>query len=1337
MKNYTRLRFILLTVALVALKTTSNYATHVMGADIAYKWISGNTFQLQLSVYRDCSSPISIPTTQKVFYQSFSCRPTQDSIVMVMDAGSPFDISPVCKQEPSTCKGGVNPGIQRFRFTGTVTLPSQCADWVFYYRECNRSAGIGTLIAPQNSCLYVEARLNNLLAPQNSSPKIGNDPVSYLCMGQPANLNPGATEINGDMLRFQLVTPRTNSIIPNVPDNNIVRFKPGFSAQSPLPSASGFLFDTLTGQISFSPNQQITGVTAIRISEYRNGKLIGSIMQDIQLLVRDCENSPPVLSGFDGGVSYERLVCIGDTLNTYFTATDADASDSISPGWNGGIAEAEFSGDTAKGIVNFYLNWVPTTADTGIKTFTITATDNHCPTISSTTKSYQVRVRLKPTLNPVADTLINCGTTIPIGARVASGVSPFFYSWPGRTETTPTIQVGHGTYVARVTDQTGCFKDDTITLNGSSISAFIQTDTACVVEGLQLTAVPSSMNPNLTYSYEWKFPPENQVFTGKILRRTYPKDTTVYAQLKVTASDNCTITLGRFVRVCPRPPVFVAYAPNICQGQAFRIGCGIPGRGGLCGANSICIYLTGKNWQEFSQNGNITLPPDSLRPDSNSFKVVTISLSNCRNERDFKFKVKGAPKVNVTPAVTNLRYNCNRPDTSFVVKIFKDDRFINDSLWGRITLPDTVIRIPKTIADTIYYTLHLNKPGVVTITGIMPGNCTKSVSINYAVGIFAQVGILNNCAPTDTVSLFPNHLVAGATFSRFDLGNGTILSPARDTALVYNADQNYFGSLILGDSLGCYDTTRFTINTFFPDTTVLISSDSVCFSGNIKLKVLDTTLVYQWQFQHDEGLMLWPKGKREDSVSFAFPGSKSIKATIYYKSGCVTSWDLKPVWIRQPIRTASALTNVCAYDSTRFSASVLFSENAIEHWRWQYLYPPNINLSFLGDTVQNPVRQFGYNGAFRAILTGIDKNGCLGRDTLDSNMVMISKPEFDVNGNCQNDSLIFFFGRVPDQFENIDRFTYLYNDGSVEATSNGQGLHQFKEPGTYQIKLIAFSSEGCSNSDSTTLEIKPRPTAKFEMPPPEICQGQIFSVDGSSSLPATPEDKITSFVWATNEVNPYATDTSAQISIVDAGLAYVALQIKSTNGCQDYLKKEFASRPRPVPGFEPDESQLLESDLISFEDKSVGATAWQWDFGDGTTLQISDPTQASPSHKYNVGTTFNVEQWVVNQYGCADSITRSINLKSFIALPKAFSPNGDERNDGCRLLYRFIRNLDEFKIYNRLGQVVFDAGNNLDARWNGTLEGVNQPNGSYLYTARATSVFGESLELKGNITLIR
>ena len=1310
-------------------------ASRVMGAEMSYKWVSGNTFRFELSVYRDCGSINFIPNRQKIFYSSFSCRPTQDSISMTL-VGLPIDVSPLCKREPSNCEGGTTPGIQRYRYEGVVTLPQKCTDWVFYFRLCNRSNSIQTLVDPSENCLYIEARLNNLLAPNNSSPKILNDPISYFCKGQPANFNPGVSDINGDRLKFKLVAPRTNSIVPNVLDQNIMPFKPGYSPRNPMPTLNGFSFDSLTGQIDFTPSQVINGVTAVQISEFRNGKLIGSILYDIPLIARDCENRLPTISGFSNGSDFEQLICIGDSIDTEFTATDGNSIDTLRFTWNNAIPGAVFKSDSGRSSAKARLKWKPSISDTGIKSFTLTVSDDACPSFGITTKTYKFRIAIKPTISTIADTIIPCGVLMPISASILTGVAPFLFSWTNRTNTDQVITVGHGIYFPKVTDASGCFAEDSIALKGSSISGIINQDTSCLVEGVQLTAKTYALDTNLTLTYEWTFPPSTEIFTGKVLRRKYETIGERSVALKVTGSDNCMVNLSTKFFVCPPPTVFTEYAPNICQGQFFALGCGTPGRGGICGNENVRIILTARNWISFPKNGLLIMPPDSLRPDSNAFQVTVYNYNKCTNKKDFKFRVKPAPKVKLFPKRRNIRYNCNKPDTIVTIQIYKDFRFINDSIWGKIEYLDTVINIPKTINDTLYYRLKLSKPCNVSIQGIMASKCIAYESISYQPTAQAIANPTPHCKFNDSVSIRP--VFFSERFTSFALfpGIGQILSDS-SVKLQYPPNDIFKGFFAMQDSLGCRDTARFEIDTRMPDSTVVFSSDSACKDGFLTIGIKDTTLVHGWQFSNYQETSYLNAKKILDTLTLNYPGNMVVKASMSFKQGCVREWDLPPVYVRQTIVPHISLQNVCADNMSYMYGSTSVSEFPIEKWHWNYTLSDSNETRFLNDSVQNPTRIFDYNGPFRSILTVVDVNGCIAKDTLDSIMVRVSQPEFKVNGNCQNDSLIFFTGRGVDKNENIDRFTYFYDDGSIENTGNGQGLHQFIAPGEYVIKSVAYSIEGCTNTYIDTLVIKPRPKADFSIPNPEICLGKTFKVDGVNSKPAAPDQSLTSFIWASNEENPISEDKSTDVVISEPGNAFIALQVKSSNGCQDYLKIPFKVRPNPVAGFARDEDDLVSKDRISYSDLSIGATKWNWDFGDGQKIVITDSSKASVSHTYTFGSSFVVKQLVTNAFGCVDSSRLDVNLKSFIALPNAFSPNGDGRNEGCGLIYRYVQNLNEFKIYNRLGQVVFDAGSDLNSRWNGMLDGAHQPNGSYLYIAKATSVFGENLELKGNITLIR
>ena len=99
------------------------------------------------------------------------------------------------------------------------------------------------------------------------------------------------------------------------------------------------------------------------------------------------------------------------------------------------------------------------------------------------------------------------------------------------------------------------------------------------------------------------------------------------------------------------------------------------------------------------------------------------------------------------------------------------------------------------------------------------------------------------------------------------------------------------------------------------------------------------------------------------------------------------------------------------------------------------------------------------------------------------------------------------------------------------------------------------------------------------------------------------------------------------------------------------------------------------------------------------------------------------------------------NCDPSIDIPNAFSPNGDGFNDNLVIVGAAIVGIDII-IYNRWGEIVFrsdDVGivNNPAFGWDGRLNGVEQEMGTYVYQLSATGGSGTTVQLQGNITLVR
>lgn len=112
---------------------------------------------------------------------------------------------------------------------------------------------------------------------------------------------------------------------------------------------------------------------------------------------------------------------------------------------------------------------------------------------------------------------------------------------------------------------------------------------------------------------------------------------------------------------------------------------------------------------------------------------------------------------------------------------------------------------------------------------------------------------------------------------------------------------------------------------------------------------------------------------------------------------------------------------------------------------------------------------------------------------------------------------------------------------------------------------------------------------------------------------------------------------------------------------------------------------------------------------------------------------------VTNQFGCISSDSMFINAESCcdLAMPSAFTPNGDRRNDFFRPIRDGKQDIVIFRVANRWGQIVYETANTDAQGWDGTFAGRDLDMGVYQYYIKYRCLDGKDYEMKGDVTLIR
>jgi gliding motility-associated-like protein len=226
--------------------------------------------------------------------------------------------------------------------------------------------------------------------------------------------------------------------------------------------------------------------------------------------------------------------------------------------------------------------------------------------------------------------------------------------------------------------------------------------------------------------------------------------------------------------------------------------------------------------------------------------------------------------------------------------------------------------------------------------------------------------------------------------------------------------------------------------------------------------------------------------------------------------------------------------------------------------------------------------------------------------------------------------------------------------------------------------------------------------------------------------------------WQWNIDSAFASSSTAPSIIENVfGPKYVQ-HIVSNGICSDTVTEVVNLDNTLKAGFQAP-NQVCPKDLITFNNVSIGKiVSWNWDFGDGSSSSLETPAAHLFPETWT-GKTFNVSLVVQNNLGCYDTIIAPITKMQscYITVPNGFTPNGDGKNDYLYPLNAMMATDLEFRVYNRIGQLVFET-RDWTRKWDGTINGKPQATGTYVWTLRYMD--GSSAKkffLRGSSVLIR
>ncbi|MEK6478394.1 PKD-like domain-containing protein [Catalinimonas sp. 4WD22] len=321
-----------------------------------------------------------------------------------------------------------------------------------------------------------------------------------------------------------------------------------------------------------------------------------------------------------------------------------------------------------------------------------------------------------------------------------------------------------------------------------------------------------------------------------------------------------------------------------------------------------------------------------------------------------------------------------------------------------------------------------------------------------------------------------------------------------------------------------------------------------------------------------------------------------------------------------------------------------------------------------------------------------------------------------------------------------------FGDGNT-STEKNPGSHKYEGYGQYYITLTV-SNGACEKQyeERVVIDIDPTlPFVEFEADTHQGCGPLTVTFTNESNYvdPAT-------FQWDFGD-GTGASGVEHPIHTYDKPGKY-SIKLEATNifGEHKLLMKEFLvevyDQPRAIFSAGPPTVYLPDRPIGTIN-QSVGATAYEWHFGDGTVSYEFEPT-----HTYTEEGVYDVMLIAVNDSGCSDTllIERVVDVRQPEAgktrIPNSFTPNPDGSNGGGfqygdvsnDIFIPVIDGVTEMSmtIYNRWGKVMFTSKNKTIG-WDGYYEGQLCPADVYYYKIEMKFSNGERKTKYGDVTLIR
>ncbi len=682
------------------------------------------------------------------------------------------------------------------------------------------------------------------------------------------------------------------------------------------------------------------------------------------------------------------------------------------------------------------------------------------------------------------------------------------------------------------------------------------------------------------------------------------------------------------------------------------------------------------------------------------------------------------------------------PNTSFTAPQVCDQnstQFINTTLF-----PPTIgswtwdFGDGSAIDNTNWSTVHTySAPNTYNATFTaysQNGMCSNSVTNPVVVAPLPtpDFSFTDVCFGT-TVNLV-NTSIGNVTNASWNFGDNTpdihTLSATHD----YIAPGTYNVELTVTTQNGCTDSITHSV-TVSPSPQSNFDFENVCFGEPVSFTNTSTlpplgSQIQNWEWDFGDGTApntsTW-----EPQHTYGSDGVFDITLITFSPDLACSDTLVDSVRVYSTPIPNFSFENVCFGEPTPLIST---SSGEISSWKWEFGDGSSPNLN------QAVNHAYPAPGDYTVRLTVTTIYGCSAFIEQEVTVYPLPEASFISEPVCHNATSSLTSTSSVASPSSIVNYEWDYGDGS--AIDYGASVqHIYPNAGIMNVAHMITTSEGCSNVILQPVVVNPNPIVNFIGEPTEGCSPLCVDFQELSGISSGYNQ---SWIWnfgdgsistQQNEGHCFENPSAQNSTLYD-----VTLTVTSDQECTTTITKDDYVNVYPTPvsrfDYNPSQTTIL-FPRIKFDDQSIGADYWAWEFGDNQTINTSG--YQNPTYTYLQVGSYTVTQIVYNEYECSDTSFGYISVSPAftIYIPNAFTPNNDFVND--RFYVKGV-GIVEFKmwIYNRWGDEIYfsediNEGWGADVRNNERLV----ENETFVYVVEVVDITGLYHRYTGRVQVLR